>query len=258
MSDSNLNALLRVNLYNNGFKNGDGTLTGRVESEGIMRNEDIAQVIVNERTEYRLETIINIMSMADKIKQRGLANGKHIIDGLGMHYLTTRGVYTGESAQFDASINSIKVAFKPSKDLMTLIKAAEVATKGAKMVGPVINSITDSTTGVINEELTSGGPAIIEGRNIKVVGDDPTVGIYFTAEEENAVPVKVNLLVENNPSKVIIILPVLDSSKQYTLDIVTQYSNGSTILKTPRSYHFPILLGKDIPDEPEEDEPVVQ
>ncbi len=258
MSNNKLSVPLWIDLYNNRLKNSNGGFTGKVKSGGSMRNKEVARVFVNGRTEYRYETILNILDITDDIKLEALASGKVVTDGLGMHYLTTRGVYTGENAQYDTSVNSLKVAFIPSKELKASLNAAEVSTNGTKTVGPVINSLTDSTTGDINGELTSGGPAIIEGRNIKVAGEDETNGFYLTPDEDNATPIKVTMIVENNPSKVIIILPTLESSKQYWLDIITQYSNGSSLLKAPRSYRFPVILGTPTPSEPEEDEPVVQ
>ena len=109
----------------------------------------------------------------------------------------------------------------------------------------IINSITDSVTKSISQVITSGGPAVISGSNIKILGDDPSVGIYLTKDEEGAVPLKVSVIVHNAPSQLTIMLPAIEAGKLYALSITTQYSGSNKALKTPRSYRFPILLGDE-------------
>ncbi|MCD7849905.1 MAG: DUF4469 domain-containing protein [Parabacteroides sp.] len=107
-------------------------------------------------------------------------------------------------------------------------------------VGPMIESITDSTTGEKNGQLTPGAPAIITGSNVLVKGDDSSVGIYFTPEAGGE-PVKVPLIVTNTKSQIIISLPQL-ADGQYYLSMTTQAGPNYALVKSPRTYQFPILL----------------
>ena len=174
-----------------------------------------------------------------------IAEGKSVVDGVGQYIVTVRGSFLGENAQFDATKHSLGVSYTPGQLLRDQLKAVKVICNGLAQTGPVINSITDSVTKSISQVITSGGPAVISGSNIKILGDDPSVGIYLTKDEEGAVPLKVSVIVHNAPSQLTIMLPAIEAGKLYALSITTQYSGSNKALKTPRSYRFPILLGDE-------------
>jgi hypothetical protein len=78
----------------------------------------------------------------------------------------------------------------------------------------------------------------IAGHKIKVEGDNPAVGVYFVSTVSPTQRVKVvGHLAENIAAKVIGIVPAL-SAGSYTLEIVTQFSSGSSLLKEPRTIAF--------------------
>ena len=69
----------------------------------------------------------------------------------------------------------------------------------------------------------------------------PSVGVYFTKDEEGATPTKVLLIVRNTTSEIIIQIPQL-AEGQYWLSVTTQAGAGYSLVKDPRTYKFPILL----------------
>ena len=234
---------LNVDLYDNIMTEQKGDYTGRARITGSLHNKEIAARIIKERTEYRQETIENILDLADQKKVEAIAEGKSVVDGVGQYIVTVRGSFLGENAQFDATKHSLGVSYTPGQLLRDQLKAVKVICNGLAQTGPVINSITDSVTKSISQVITSGGPAVISGSNI--LGDDPSVGIYLTKDEEGAVPLKVSVIVHNAPSQLTIMLPAIEAGKLYALSITTQYSGSNKALKTPRSYRFPILLGDE-------------
>ena len=236
---------LNVDLYDNIMTEQKGDYTGRARITGSLHNKEIAARIIKERTEYRQETIENILDLADQKKVEAIAEGKSVVDGVGQYIVTVRGSFLGENAQFDATKHSLGVSYTPGQLLRDQLKAVKVICNGLAQTGPVINSITDSVTKSISQVITSGGPVVISGSNIKILGDDPSVGIYLTKDEEGAVPLKVSVIVHNAPSQLTIMLPAIEAGKLYALSITTQYSGSNKALKTPRSYRFPILLGDE-------------
>ena len=88
---------------------------------------------------------------------------------------------------------------------------------------------------------TPNAPAIIFGSTLLIKGDDPSVGVYFTKDEEGATPVKVSLIVRNTKSEIIIQIPPL-AEGQYWLSVTTQAGANYGLGKDPRTYKFPILL----------------
>lgn len=92
-----------------------------------------------------------------------------------------------------------------------------------------------------NLHITPNAPAIIFGSTLLIKGDDPSVGVYFTKDEEGATPVKVSLIVRNTKSEIIIQIPPL-AEGQYWLSVTTQAGANYGLVKDPRTYKFPILL----------------
>ena len=88
---------------------------------------------------------------------------------------------------------------------------------------------------------TPNAPAIIFGSTLLIKGDDPSVGVYFTKDEEGATPTKVSLIVRNTKSEIIIQIPQL-AEGQYWLSVTTQAGANYGLVKDPRTYKFPILL----------------
>lgn len=103
----------------------------------------------------------------------------------------------------------------------------------------MINDIIDSTTGEMNQQLTSASAAIISGENIRVSGDDAANGVFFT--KTGGEPLKATLLIHNNPSQLTVLMPAMEDG-EYTLSITTQYGHGGKQVKEPRTYTFPTLL----------------
>lgn len=150
------------------------------------------------RTEYYKETIVNILDFADQEKVNAIAEGKSVVDGVSQYLVNVSGAFDGEKAPFNPAIHKLGISYTPSKLLRDTLKFVVVETRPA-VTGPIINDIVDTTTGEKNLQLTSSGPAVITGTNIKVAGDDPTVGIYLTPAEGEAK--KIALLIHSTRRK---------------------------------------------------------
>lgn len=245
---------LSVNLYDNAVTEVKGDYVGKPVVTGTLHNGEIADRIVAKRTEYRKETIVNILELADQEKVNAIAEGKSVVDGVGQYLVNVGGSFDGEKAPFNPKIHKLGVAYTPGKLLRDTLKTVTVETRPA-VTGPIINEIVDTTTNEKNLQLTSSGPAVISGTNIKIMGDNPLVGIYFTPAEGEAI--KAGMLIHNNPSKVTFMLPELQDG-EYTLSVTTQYSAGNNTVKEPRTYTFPVLLYVgELPDD-DDDRPVIE
>lgn len=231
--------ILTVDLYDNPLTEAPGDYTGKVRITGTVRNSDIAQEIVKERTEYRPETIENILRLADVKKREALAAGKSLVDGVGQYMLNISGPFTGKKSDYKSPDNPINVIYTPGAELQKLLGNIYVNADIAS-VGPMVANITDSTTKSVNSLLTPGAPAIITGSTLLVKGDHPSVGVYFTPEAGGE-PVKVPLIVANTKSQIIISIPQL-ADGQYWLSVTTQAGSGYSLVKEPRTCRFPVLL----------------
>jgi hypothetical protein len=100
-----------------------------------------------------------------------------------------------------------------------------------------VNDVKSSTT---NEKITSGSVVKITGHNLKVSGNDPSVGIAFLSitYPNTVYAVPVIDVVQNNPSELIIIAPTMNSTEEVQIRVITQFSGGTKDLKAPRSITF--------------------
>ena len=219
--------ILNTDLYDNLLTERKGDYTAKPRITGTLYNTDIAARIVAARTEYQHGTILNILDMADSHKVQAIAEGKSVVDGVGQYLVNVQGAFEGEKAQFEPGKHALGITYTMGKLLRETLKL-------------VINTVTDSTSKAINGQLSSGGALVLGGVNLKIQGDDPSIGVYLTPTTEGAAPMKAPVVIANSPSQVIVQMPTL-ADGQYTVSLTTQYS-GSRNVKEPRTYTFPIIL----------------
>ena len=232
--------ILNTDLYDNLLTERKGDYTAKPRITGTLYNTDIAARIVAARTEYQHGTILNILDMADSHKVQAIAEGKSVVDGVGQYLVNVQGAFEGEKAQFEPGKHALGITYTMGKLLRETLKLVKVVVNGVATVGPVINTVTDSTSKAINGQLSSGGALVLGGVNLKIQGDDPSIGVYLTPTTEGAAPMKAPVVIANSPSQVIVQMPTL-ADGQYTVSLTTQYS-GSRNVKEPRTYTFPIIL----------------
>ena len=123
----------------------------------------------------------------------------------------------------------------------------EIFTQPA-VVGPLLNGAvaqTRAADGTVTTKAPQPGKNIrLTGRNIKIAGTDPTVGVTFTSVEEPSTQVFVPLedITVNEPKQLIFVLPTEVTDGLWRVKVTTQYSSGVHTVKTPRSYELPTLL----------------
>lgn len=178
--------ILNTDLYDNLLTERKGDYTAKPRITGTLYNTDIAARIVAARTEYQHGTILNILDMADSHKVQAIAEGKSVVDGVGQYLVNVQGAFEGEKAQFEPGKHALGITYTMGKLLRETLKLVKVVVNGVAAVGPVINTVTDSTSKAINGQLSSGGALVLGGVNLKIQGDDPSIGVYLTPTTEGA------------------------------------------------------------------------
>ena len=135
----------------------------------------------------------------------------------------------------------------------------EIFTQPA-VVGPLLNGAVAETRAADGTTMTRTAPTpgknlTLTGRNIKVVGTDPSVGITFTSVENPQTTVKVGPadITVNEPTRLIFVLPDEVTDGLWTVSVTTQFSSGRHIIKESRTYTMdtPLAVGTAY-QEPEE------
>lgn len=233
--------ILNADLYDNVLTEKQGDYTARPRITGRADNKEVAARIVKERSEYRSETIENILNLADKKKVELIAEGKSLVDGVGQYLLNISGSFDGEKPSFDPEKHRVGITYTAGKELFDALGNITFNVQVAT-TGPVINTVTEVESGEVNNFITPGNPIIIAGNGLQIKGDDPSVGLYLTKNEEGATPVPVKLISRNTISEIIAQVPKELPDGMYCLSITTQAGAKYNMVKTPRTYEFPILL----------------
>ena len=216
-------------------------------SKQTLRNEDIAQRIVDEGSEIKYDTLLSIINQHDRIIREAVCDGYSVLTGVGQYSPRVTGSWIGKSANFDPSVNKLTLDMVLSKEMRDALSTVGVEVLGVKEGGGAsIGLVTDTYTGEANGYISAGEDILIEGTKIKVAGDPDLCGVYFIprdAPEETIYKVE-RRLTQNDPSRIIARVPATLEPGVYTLRIVTQFSNSVVLLKEPRTleYEQPLVV----------------
>ena len=217
-------------------------------SKQTLRNEDIAQRIVDEGSEIKYDTLLSIINQHDRIIREAVCDGYSVLTGVGQYSPRVTGSWIGKSANFDPSVNKLTLDMVLSKEMRDALSTVGVEVLGVKEGGgAAIGLVTDTLTEATDGTITPGEDILIEGTKIKIAGDPDLCGVYFIprdAPEETIYKVE-RRLTQNDPSRIIARVPATLQPGAYTLRIVTQFtSSGSIMLKEPRTleYELPLVV----------------
>jgi hypothetical protein len=231
---------LRLNLLTKDVKN---DYVAEISTVGnTLRNEDIARLIVKERSELRYETILSVLQERDTIVCNALQNGSSVQDR-NIH-LAPRitGNWIGANPQFDPESHKITVDATPTTELRRALEEVGVEVLGVKADGGAhIGLVTDVNTGKTDGTISRNGDIIITGEKIKIAPtDDPNLGIFYVTADGMDYPGE-PILTQNDPKKIICRVPNLPEGP-FTLKIVTRFTSGNNLLKEPRTLTYELPL----------------
>lgn len=177
--------------------------------------------------------------------QRLILNGYHVNTGFFKAVAQLKGIV--EKGIWDPKNNSIYVSIIQGKELREAIVDTNVQLLGDKLNGMYIADA--STRGGASFVAKAGRNFTLEGRMLKVVGNDPSVGIVLINNETNKeTRIDEDMIAANDPSKLIILIPEGLPNGEYTLRVTTQFSDAQYMLKAPRSTDAIIHIG-EAPDD---------
>lgn len=210
-----------------------------------LRNEDIAERIVAEGSEIKYDTLLSIINQRDRIIREAVADGFSVLTGACQFSPRVTGTWLGQSAVFDPAAHKVTLDIVLSSTMRDTLAGVGVEVLGVKEGGgAAIGLVTNTETGETGGYITTGDDILIEGTKIKVAGDPDVCGVFFVDAE--GVEYKVERrLTQNDPSRIIARVPSGLEAGEYTLRIVTQFSNSTVLLKKPRTieYGLPLTVG---------------
>ncbi len=211
----------------------------RVRLRATLTNEDIARRMMEQRIGYPYEVILQILNLSDKEKIEALANGYAVTDGAYHASPSVTGRFDIPKLTFDAREHTVGAVVKPSPELRKTMKICKVKVAGRAAVGPIIHTLKDVAAKIVRGSITPGQILWIHGQRLKIAGDDPAVGIHFVPVDapKERISTDEGLVAVNTPKKLLLQVPDLPAGK-YFVEVTTQYTNGGTLVKKPRTYRL--------------------
>lgn len=202
-----------------------------VLSQGSLSQDAIIEEIVDTLggdSNY----IKRVLLKEKQIIKQALIMGQHVSNELFSAKILCRGLVS--DGRWNPQVNSLYVNFQQSKELREALDNLSIRVIGEKQESRYISSCRSLSAERNAGQLMAGDSVEISGKNIKVVGSHPSVGIELIHENGNNIRIVEGKIVVNRPSKLIVLLPDNLEEGTYTLMITTQYSRGSALLKNPR------------------------
>ena len=206
-------------------------------------NEDIARRIVEMGSEYNYESILSIINRRDEIEREILLSGRSFTSKNMRHAPRVKGNWYGIKPTPDYSLHLATYDTVMTNDMRNGMRGVRFEVLGTKVTSGIISLVTDTFTGLSDGTITPEDDIKILGDKIRVLDNgtnDPDVGIFLVAA--NNIRHRVTRrLTENNPSSVIARVPILPPGT-YTLEIVTYFTSGATLLSSSRTITYALPL----------------
>lgn len=214
-----------------------------LESTGKADQNKVFDEMQAEDTGLRRETIVHSVTLYNRICARLLMNGWQLNTGL--FYAVPRLTGVVDGGRWNPDINNIYVAFTQDKVIREEIAQTNISILGEKGSVMYILETEDRKTGLKDGTVTPGRNIFVRGANLKVIGNDASVGVTLTNTQSKAV-VKLDedMITKNNPSELTLLIPADLADGDYLLTIRTQFGTSNHQLKEPREVSIDVHVGK--------------
>ena len=206
--------------------------------------KDLALRIAEERTEYRADTIENIINIYEDMLMKALCEGNTYVSRVAQYQPSITGIFSGTGLA-DPVKNKCQINITASSDLKKKLQdevILEFSGRKLDLEGANIAEVLDMTTGKTDGTVTPGGMVQLKGNKIKCVNADGSGIGKLTLYNESESGEDVTVIGVNDPSKIIFIFPTGLLAGEYRLEIETYFTTGTTLLKEPRTLVCPIKL----------------
>ncbi len=233
---------IKAYLYDNVLTPDPNDFIARTISERSLNVKQICEASVNRGgADVSAASIEHAVELFLKEMAYQLCDGYSVNTGYFTAGTQIRGVFSLAAEPYNPQKHNILFQFNQGDKLRAEIPNIEISILGVAQSDAIILEAKDVKSGTINDLLTPGKNLKIKGSKIKITGDNAANGIFFVeTSTQTRLPVDASDIVINNPSEVILIIPDLPAGT-YTLEIVTQYGNGS-LLKDPRTASLDKIL----------------
>jgi len=153
-----------------------------------------------------------------------------------------KGTFDSINSHFDEKKHKVDFSFTPGVLAHKKAKKLKVEILTTRHKREGITAVYEPNTNNLAYTISSNRNLLIKGYRIKLMGDDPQVGIHLQHTETNEVTtVPKNFIVNNTHGTLLVMLPTL-APGSYQLMITTQYIGNGILFAQPRTYKYAYLL----------------
>jgi hypothetical protein len=216
-----------VELHKNLLTKREDDFYGRVVNIASVNENELIDRVVKAGTDINPATLKAAYERQKQEALKAVVRGEIVSFGLGHVALDVQGAFIGRGAQWNTKIHRLVARIAASKELREALAKTPVHVLGEAPDSSIINSITDVASDTVNDTITPGGIANLKGNRIKITGDKPGTGLFFTEQDSHEVTsVPFTAIGTNDPSKISFVIPATLSAGSYLLSIGTQFGGG--------------------------------
>ncbi len=220
------------------------------ETVGSVSLSGIYKEMKAEDTGLREETIRHVTDLFQRVVTRLVLSGYNVNTGL--FYAAPKITGIIEQGKWNPEKNAIYVSITQGKQLREAIAKTHVQILGEKANRMYIAGSEDTSTRAEDGTCTPGRNLVLTGRMLKIAGNNSLVGVTLINSQGAETKLPEDMIVVNNPSQLIVLLPTNLEAGKYELKVTTQHSGGKNLLKEPRSVSKVITVGGDDSSEGED------
>lgn len=220
------------------------------ETVGSVSLSGIYKEMKTEDTGLREETIRHVTDLFQRVVTRLVLSGYNVNTGL--FYAAPKITGIIEQGKWNPEKNAIYVSITQGKQLREAIAKTHVQILGEKANRMYIAGSEDTSTRAEDGTCTPGRNLVLTGHMLKIAGNNSSVGVTLINSQGAETKLPEDMIVVNNPSQLIVLLPTNLEAGKYELKVTTQHSGGKNLLKEPRSVSKVITVGGDDSSEGED------
>jgi hypothetical protein len=227
-------------LYKNYLQHG-GEYIARLKANRTLTLEDVVAAAINRGgASYSADILLGAYRELNAEIVYQALDGNAVNNDLWTFYVKLSGTFNSKKEPIEKT--KISFVFKALASLRRLTEKVTINITGIANIDAYIDTVYDFYSETSDSELTPGHNIKVEGDRIKIIGDDASIGLYFVKQSDNSrIPVNHHDLPVNSRNELIVLVPTLVPDT-YKVEIVTQFTNGSNLLKEPRTITFDKIL----------------
>ncbi|MBN2765609.1 MAG: DUF4469 domain-containing protein [Paludibacteraceae bacterium] len=234
---------IKAILYRNSMKNANGKYLARTSVNNVYNIRAVCESACRntlrganpDAMEYLVKTFFEEMTYL-------IENGEKINTGYFSAQANVKGVFNSPGDRFDNKRHKVEVAFSTGAIIRRRSKGLKAEVFRAGNFNFRIGIVFDAQTKEHVDKLIANRLLVLKGEKLKIVGDDPSVGIYLVhSESGQQIHLPAAELCENTNATLKFFVPDLQPGA-YELKVCTQYAGSTKALTRPCTFAYSRVL----------------